>query len=101
MADERTMDALSRHWNAVARGEPVPPTDPADLDPVLTDVLAWAIAEDDAPGPDPGFVARLEETLMGTATHAITHQPSPRLLPNGRTTPPKRWSWLPALPVSK
>jgi hypothetical protein len=98
MADDQSLDALSRHWNAVVRGEPVLPE--AGPDPSLIDALAWATAQDDTPAPDPAFVARLEGSLVGTVWQTLpASAPVPPRPSNGRVVPEPRRSNSPARPI--
>ena len=98
MAEERHLDALNRYWNAVARGEAPPPS---DLDPEITGALDWALARDDAPGPDPAFVARLEEKMLHSLS-ATEVLPSDRPFGlNGTRSSPRGRLFRTTLPVER
>lgn len=56
--------AEERYWDALVGGEPVPPP---GIEPVIGVVIQSILALDDAPLPDPGFAARLEHQLLGSA----------------------------------
>jgi hypothetical protein len=81
-----------RYWDAVVRGEPPAGT----IDPAVAEAIERVHRLDDATGPDPAFVARLEEDLM----HAFAMNPPipahhQRVKANGRATLPPRYLPLP------
>ncbi len=59
--ERRAVDALNRYWEGLLRDEHVPSPPP---DAALGETVRRVHALPDAPGPDPSFVARLEEELM-------------------------------------
>ena len=59
--EARAIDALDGYWERVLRGEPA---GSEAIAPDLAATVRWVHALPDAPGPDPAFVARLEEKLM-------------------------------------
>jgi Cupin len=64
--DDRSA-AIDRYWDAVIRGERA--ADPMDRS--LAETIVQLHERDDAPEPDPVFVARLERDLA-TATHSLS-----------------------------
>jgi hypothetical protein len=89
-----TPDAVGCHWDALVRGERPPE---GRLDPVLAEAIAWAVARDDAPRPDPRFVSRLEEQIMATLSTPGAVLPVPTKAPwttwNGHAAPGRgHWS---------
>ena len=71
-------DVASEYWDALVRGEPLP----TNLDPALGDTIRRVHALDDAHGPDPAFVTRLEREIMhGTdaSTRLVPFPWQPRL----------------------
>lgn len=97
MVDERRLDALNQYWNAITRGAPRP----ADLDPDISGALDWAMARDDAPGPDASFIDELKERL--TIEHRENMAPSAiqRTGLNGHGMSSKEKPFRVALPVAR
>ncbi|HEY7030473.1 MAG TPA: hypothetical protein VH482_04050 [Thermomicrobiales bacterium] len=99
MPDDRNdpLGREDRYWDAAVRGEP---PDVA-IDPALAEAIARVHQLDDAPAPDPVFVARLEDALVhgvvltgaggaprpnGIATPLPLRSPAPHPHPNGVAT---------------
>jgi uncharacterized cupin superfamily protein len=96
VSDPRFDNAVSRFWDAVARGEPA---GSGDLDPALAETVRRLHAADDAPGPDPTYARRLREDLMHATTLPVPLDPTRHPMSNGRAAP--RPAWRPALPPTK
>jgi quercetin dioxygenase-like cupin family protein len=66
--------AIDRYWDAVVRGER-----PVDrIDRSLAETIVQMHDRDDAPDPDPPFVARLERDLAATASPQSSRVHTPR-----------------------
>jgi outer membrane protein assembly factor BamB len=104
---DRAQDHLSAYWNALNRG--APPEELArlagPLDPSFIAAIDRARALHRRRRPDPAFATRLEQDLMDAFATApagsVPLRPVPPQPTNGQTVPRERWSWLPALPVSR
>ncbi|MEA2595606.1 MAG: hypothetical protein QOF01_2075 [Thermomicrobiales bacterium] len=73
-----------RYWDAAVRGEP---PDVA-IDPALAEAIARVHDLDDAPAPDPAFVARLEDALVHSVVLASSGVTTRTHGPNGTAAPP-------------
>jgi hypothetical protein len=72
------------------------------IDPALAEAIERVHRLDNATGPDPVFVARLEGDLMRTlATFPPISADHPRVHSNGRVTPPPRFVRLPVFSMPR
>jgi hypothetical protein len=61
----RPQDAAGEYWDALNQGVPRPKV--PDLDPSLASIIDRVRTLDDARSPDPDFVTRLEQQIMGSS----------------------------------
>ena len=92
--DHATADQLDRDLDRLARGEGQPA---AGSDPRLAADVRAIRAHEEAPAPDPAFVARLRETLLMDATLSVPGS-VPGHAANG--TVPSHATSLPPLPLA-
>src|SRR5687768_7198132 len=81
---------LGRDGHGDGGGEPVPPP---GMEPVIGVVIQSILALDDAPLPDPGFAARLEHQLLGSAPTVLQPAGGLDLQKAGSADPPPSPAW--------
>ncbi len=79
--------ATDRFWDDIALGRA---GDPAGVDPTDVAAIRHLHAHDDRSAPAPAFARRLRAELMHAPALPISSEPSPRILPNGRSAQPPR-----------
>jgi hypothetical protein len=79
--------ATDRFWDDIALGRV---GDPAGVDQTDVAAIRHLHSHDDRSAPAPAFARRLRAELMHTPALPISSEPSPRILPNGRSAQPPR-----------